>query len=116
MWSPDWTHLQKLTRYNFTKKRLSLSFSPNKGVIDKEIIQGIIDKMDRNAFRDGQQLLNIYSQLRDDLSLKLNCSRNISRLFEKPETIHSAIYFMLNFALSQMYVKMSAMSFQRLLI
>ncbi|CAL6038450.1 Conserved_hypothetical protein [Hexamita inflata] len=111
MWSPDWTHLQKLSRYNFTKKRLSLAFSPNKGVIDKEIIQEIIDEMDQNAFRDGQQF-----KLRDDLSLKLNCSRNISRLFEKPETIHSAIYFMLNFALSQMYVKMTSMSFQRLLI
>ncbi|CAL6047838.1 Conserved_hypothetical protein [Hexamita inflata] len=105
LWSPDWTHLQKLSRYTFTKKPLSLSFYPNRGVINKEIIQGIIDQMDKNVFRDGQHL-----------SLKLYKKQNITKLFEQPETIHSAIYFMLNYALSQMYVKMPAVQFQRLLV
>ncbi|CAL6111100.1 Conserved_hypothetical protein [Hexamita inflata] len=67
--------------------------------------------MDKNVFRDGQQF-----KLRDDLSLKLYKKQNITKLFEQPETIHSAIYFMLNYALSQMYVKMPAVQFQRLLV
>jgi len=54
--------------------------------------------------------------MRDDYSLKLFQKAHINILMSKPETASAAIYWMLNFALSQIFVKMGPTEFQSLMI
>ncbi|CAL5977718.1 Conserved_hypothetical protein [Hexamita inflata] len=54
--------------------------------------------------------------MQDLLGLKLNCANNVDALFNKIEDVHIAIYWLLAYALSQMFVEMDPLQFQRLIM
>ncbi|CAL5984593.1 Conserved_hypothetical protein [Hexamita inflata] len=103
--------MQKLTRYKLTTKPLSLTFQLGKAMINKEEIQRIVPYTINDVWRDGKQY-----KMKDELSNKMYNCNNVDSLFENTDTIAPAIYWILNYALSQLVVKMDPDKFQNLII